>query len=129
MGETRGCAEYLAAHLNLLPAKDAIARLPKADPSISTDGLRGVLNGGVAFHNSHLSADEKRVVEEEFRALDAGIRIIVSTTTLAMGVNTPANSVVVVGLQHPGDKPYSVAEYKNVVGRAGRLGFAEHGAR
>ena len=128
VGETRGCAEYLAKHLNLQPAKDAIARLPQADPSMSSEGLRGVLNGGVAFHNSHLSPDEKRVVEEEFRALDAGIRVIVSTTTLAMGVNTPANSVVVVGLQHPDDKPYSVAEYKNVVGRAGRLGFTEHGA-
>jgi helicase len=128
VGETRYCAEYLAAHLNLPPAKNAIARLPQADPSLSSEGLRGALNGGVAFHNSHLSADEKRIVEEEFRASDAGIRVIVSTTTLAMGVNTPANSAVVVGLQHPGDKPYSIAEYKNVVGRAGRLGLAEHGA-
>jgi hypothetical protein len=28
---------------------------------------------------------------------------------------------------HPGDQPYSVAEYKNIVGRAGRLGFTDHG--
>jgi hypothetical protein len=44
-----------------------------------------------------------------------------------MGVNTPAEAVIVVGLMHPGDTPYSVAEYKNIVGRAGRLGFATHG--
>ena len=39
-----------------------------------------------------------------------------------MGVNTPAWSVVIAGLEHP-DSPYSVAEYKNMVGRAGRLGY------
>lgn len=44
-----------------------------------------------------------------------------------MGANTPASSVVIVGLMRPGDEPYSVAEYNNLVGRAGRLGFAEKG--
>jgi hypothetical protein len=44
-----------------------------------------------------------------------------------MGINTPAAAVIVVGLEHPGQVPYSVAEYKNLVGRAGRLGHAEHG--
>ena len=53
--------------------------------------------------------------------------MIVATTTLAMGVNTPASSVVIARLTHPGDTPYSVAEYKNLVGRAGRLGFTERG--
>ena len=43
-----------------------------------------------------------------------------------MGVNTPAEAVVVAGLEHP-DSPYIVAEYKNIIGRAGRLGYAEHG--
>jgi len=43
-----------------------------------------------------------------------------------MGVNTPAWSVVIAGLEHP-DSPYSVAEYKNMVGRAGRLGFTPKG--
>jgi helicase len=45
-----------------------------------------------------------------------------------MGINTPASSVVIAGLTHPGPTPYSVAEYKNLVGRAGRLGFTERGA-
>ena len=45
-----------------------------------------------------------------------------------MGVNTPASAVVIVGLEHPGPAAYSVAEYKNLVGRAGRLGYAERGA-
>jgi hypothetical protein len=50
------------------------------------------------------------------------LRVIAATTTLAMGVNTPAEAVVIVGLMHPRDQPYPVAEYKNIVGWAGRLG-------
>ena len=127
-GETRGCAKYLARELGLPPARDALAQLPGGDLSRASDALREVLTDGVAFHNSHLAREEKRIVEEEFRRPDSGLRVIVATTTLAMGVNTPAYSVVIAGLTHPTDgSPYSVAEYKNLVGRAGRLGFTKRG--
>jgi helicase len=68
------------------------------------------------------------VIEDHFRRLETQLRVIVATTTLAMGVNTPASAVIIVGLEHPDQKPYSIAEYKNLVGRAGRLGFTERGA-
>jgi helicase len=126
-GETRGCANYLARELGLPPARDALAQLPGGDLSQASAALRDVLAAGVAFHNSHLDREERRVVEEEFRRADSGLRVIVATTTLAMGVNTPASSVVIAGLSHPGGSPYAVAEYKNLVGRAGRLGFTERG--
>ncbi len=127
-GETRGCANYLARDLGLPPARDALNRLPGGDLSQAAGTLREVLAGGVAFHNSHLDREEKRVIEEEFRRPDSGLRVIVATTTLAMGVNTPASSVVIAGLMHPDGSPYAVAEYKNLVGRAGRLGFTERGS-
>ncbi len=130
-GEARGCALYLARNLSLAPADGALAALPKGDPSSASRALRDSLQGGVAIHIADLDRDERRVVEEEFRRLNSGIRVIVATTTLAMGVNTPAEAVVIVGLEHPGDAqptPYSVAEYKNLVGRAGRLGIKEKGA-
>jgi helicase len=60
------------------------------------------------------------------RSLVVVLKVLVATTTLAMGVNTPAWSVVIAGLKHP-DVPYSVAEYKNMVGRAGRLGLTPKG--
>src|SRR6202043_4273759 len=72
--------------------------------------------------------DERPIIEQQFRARNSTLRVIAATTTLAMGVNTPASAVVIVGLEHPLQKPYSVAEYKNLVGRAGRLGYAERGA-
>jgi len=127
-GETRYGAQYLADALGLPSANEALADLPAGDPSQASGHLRQVLACGVAFHNSHLDREERRVIEEHFRRRDTRLRVIVATTTLAMGVNTPASAVVIVGLEHPGPTPYSVAEYKNLVGRAGRLGYAERGA-
>lgn len=130
-GETRHCAQYLAEALKLPAATEALQELPAGDPSQASGQLRGVLAHGIAFHNSHLDREERRVIEEHFRKRDTRLRVIVATTTLAMGVNTPASAVVIVGLEHPsaeGPQPYSVAEYKNLVGRAGRLGYAERGA-
>jgi replicative superfamily II helicase len=126
-GETRGTANYLAENLGLPPAKNALDRMPVGDPSLASADLQKALAGGVAFHNADLEPQERRVIEEEFRQPNSTLRVIAATTTLAMGVNTPASSVIIVGLDHPGDEPYSVAEYKNLVGRAGRLGYAEKG--
>lgn len=130
-GEARGCAQYLARALNLPPAQEALAALPGGDRSKASEDLHAVLQGGIAFHTSELAPDERRVVEEHFRAEGTTLRVIAATTTLAMGINTPASSVIVVGLNHPAPnnstKPYSIAEYKNLVGRAGRLGYAEKG--
>jgi helicase len=126
-GDARGCANYLAESLGLPPATDALDALPAGDPSTASQALGKVLSGGVAFHISDLYRDERLAVEESFRAPNSKIRVIAATTTLAMGVNTPAEAVVIVGLEHPGPTPYSVAEYKNIVGRAGRLGFSDKG--
>jgi helicase len=126
--ETRHVAAYLAETLGLPGARSALEQLPSTDPSLANQDLRNALGRGVAFHHADLMPEERRVVEEEFRRAGSGLRVIVATTTLAMGVNTPASSVVIVGLMHPQDQPYSVAEYKNLVGRAGRLGYSEKGS-
>lgn len=126
-GEARGCARYLARELGLPPARAALDALPAGDPSLASQALREALAGGVAFHVSDLDRDERLVIEEQFRAPGTTLRVIAATTTLAMGVNTPASAVVIAGLEHPGGVPYAVAEYKNIAGRAGRLGFAERG--
>ncbi|WP_445174803.1 DEAD/DEAH box helicase [Microcoleus sp.] len=130
-GEARGCALYLARELGLPPAQAALDALPTGDDSKASTELKLALKAGVAFHTSELAPEERRVVEEQFRANNTTLRAIAATTTLAMGINTPASAVVIVGLNHPlpngGSKPYSVAEYKNLAGRAGRLQLAERG--
>ena len=99
--ETVGCAQYLAARLGLPSARDALDALPSGDLSTSSERLRSALTGGVGFHNADLTREERQVLEEEFRRKDATLRVLVATTTLAMGVNTPASAVVIVGLTHP----------------------------
>jgi len=93
--ETRHGANYLADALGLPSAAEALADLPEGDPSQASGYLRQALARGVAFHNSHLSPEERRVIEEHFRRRDTRLRVIVATTTLAMGVNTPASAVVI----------------------------------
>jgi len=126
----RSTALYLARDLGLSPAHEALEALPAGDPSNASAALRTALEGGVAFHTADLDREERLAIEAQFRAPGTTLRVIAATTTLAMGVNTPASAVVVVELDHPGPDgptPYAVAEYKNMVGRAGRLGYQEHG--
>ena len=48
---------------------------------------------------------------------------------MAAGVNTPASTVIIVETEFVGGekRPYTVAEYRNMAGRAGRLGLVEEG--
>lgn len=128
-GEVAGCAVYLSDALGLPAADGVLEAMNTGEVSSSTETLRRTLARGVAMHTADLDRTERHAIESAFRDPDSSLNVIVGTTTLAMGVNTPASAVVIVGLTHPGPRPtpYSVAEYKNMVGRAGRLGFSELG--
>ena len=129
-GSTVGCAIYLANELGLPPADDVAAELPEHDPSRSSEKLRRALSGGSAFHNSDLGREERVAVERTFRDPDGSVRVMAATTTVAAGVNTPANTAIIVETFFYGDEgrqDFTVAEYKNMAGRAGRLGLSEGG--
>ncbi|MCA9913127.1 MAG: hypothetical protein KC496_07250, partial [Anaerolineae bacterium] len=109
-------------------ARNARSLYRNIPPLRSTSAaLRTCLNGGVAFHNSNLKRDEKSVIEKAFRTTDE-IRVLVATSTLAAGINTPASVVIIAETEFVGQpRPYTVAEYKNMAGRAGRLGYESEG--
>lgn len=123
------CAVYLAEELGLGAAGDAIDDLPTSDPSTSSANLLKALEGGVAFHTANLSREEREVVERAFRDPSSPVRVLVATTTVAAGVNTPASTVVIVENEFPRKEPqpFSIAEVQNMAGRAGRLGIREVG--
>jgi replicative superfamily II helicase len=126
-GDTVGTSLYLSTSLGLPPATSVLEQLPDGDLSSASGFLRQALRGGVGFHNADLNPAERAALEIRFRDPRSDLKVMVATTTLAMGINTPAEAVVIAGLTHPGPLPYSVAEYKNMIGRAGRTGFTQTG--
>lgn len=128
-GPASGCANYLATELGLASAQDVIDALPEGDLSGTSERLHQSLAGGVAFHSGDLTRDERVAVERGFRRPDGAVKVLVATSTVAAGVNTPASTVIIVENEFPGRErqPYTVAQYKNMAGRAGRLGFESEG--
>lgn len=128
-GPAQGCANYLAQDLSLPPATDAVEALPTHDLTSTSAALRKCLAGGTAFHNTNLTREEKAVVERAFRDPGSPVRVLAATTTVAAGINTPASTVILAEQEFIGEdgRAFTVAEYKNMAGRAGRLGFNEEG--
>jgi len=84
----------------------------------------------LGYHNADLDTEERLLVERLFR--EGYLRVLVSTTTLAMGVNLPSDLVIVRDVERwdPDQRArvaLPTAEYKNAAGRAGRLGARTEG--
>lgn len=69
------------------------------------------------------------MIETAFREPGGKIAVLAATTTVAAGINTPASTVIIAEQEFIGEdgRAFTVAEYKNMAGRAGRLGFQEQG--
>ena len=128
-GSTQGCARYLSKELGLAPAAEVIAALPTQDLTGASQDLRECLQGGTAFHNTNLLRAEREAIERGYRDRNGGIHVLAATTTLAAGINTPASTVVLAENEFVGEdgRSFTIAEYKNMAGRAGRLGYNEIG--
>jgi len=72
---------------------------------------------GVAVHHGALPTPYRKEVERLLR--DGVLKITISSPTLAQGLNLSATSLVFHGVKRNGDL-IDIAEFRNVVGRAGR---------
>lgn len=95
-----------------------------SEPTESSDKLRASAERRVAFHSADLSAQERLVLEDGFTK--SKFDVCFATSTLAAGVNYPFRTIVFPKLSYQfrdvGEK-LSRSDYRNMSGRAGRLGF------
>ncbi|WP_083751588.1 DEAD/DEAH box helicase [Saccharothrix sp. ALI-22-I] len=129
-GRALRCARQISAKLRLQSSPSSLDALASVERSIAGRTLRHCLAHGVGVHIGDLSPVEQESVARVFRDQDSHVDAVVSTTTLAHGVNVRPTAVVVAELHHEGgaaDEPYSPALYRNIAGRTGRLGMDELG--
>jgi len=71
--------------------------------------IKGLFDYGFSIHNAGLLRKDRNMVEKMF--LEGHIKVLVSTATLAWGVNLPAYAVIIKGT-----KMYdsTIGEYKNI---------------
>jgi helicase len=124
---TRRVAKEIARNSELPSADEALEELSHLEATISNEELAQVLSSGVAFHHADLTIEERLLVEHHFRK--GNIRVLVSTTTLAMGVNLPTRNVFIELRKwhtEPGERqPIQIdlpkSDFENMGGRAGRF--------
>lgn len=78
------------------------------------------------FHNADLNKKERKQIENSFRDRHNGVRILISTSTTAWGVNLPARNVVIVGVCR-GLSDVDELDIIQMAGRAGRYGIDDEG--
>ena len=97
---------------------------------IKDENLRHTIQFGVGMHHAGLEESDRKIVEDLF--VRKKIQILVTTSTLAWGVNFPARLVVVKGTEFfdPAKKRYvdfPLTDLLQMIGRAGRPGHDDHG--
>ncbi len=97
-------------------------------PTVQCDRLSKLVKKGIAFHHAGLVNAQRWKIEQAFR--EGLIKAICSTTTLGLGVNLPANTVLVRDLSRfdgGGSSMIDVNVMLQLFGRAGRPKYDKEG--
>ncbi|VAI41593.1 unnamed protein product [Triticum turgidum subsp. durum] len=97
---------------------------------VKSSDLKDLLPYGFAIHHAGMARVDRELVEELFA--DKHIQVLVSTATLAWGVNLPAHTVIIKGTQiyNPEKGAWtelSPLDVMQMLGRAGRPQYDTHG--
>ncbi|KAM0836389.1 hypothetical protein ACQ4PT_062371 [Festuca glaucescens] len=97
---------------------------------VKSSDLKDLLPYGFAIHHAGMARVDREMVEELFA--DKHIQVLVSTATLAWGVNLPAHTVIIKGTQiyNPEKGAWtelSPLDVMQMLGRAGRPQYDTHG--
>ena len=94
--------------------------------SIFQDENYAMMYCGITFHSAAMPAELRREIEKGLLNDDGGLNIVVATETLAYGLNSNVDAVLIADIFKPnnennGKKILSQNEYFNYIGRAGRF--------
>ncbi|MDE1810811.1 MAG: DEAD/DEAH box helicase [Candidatus Micrarchaeota archaeon] len=99
-----------------------------SNPTEQCKKLATLIESGVAFHHAGLMNQQRSLVEEAFKS--NLLKAICSTTTLGLGVNLPAHTVVVKDVtrfEATHSERIGVNEVMQLFGRAGRPKYDKEG--
>ena len=99
-----------------------------SEPTESSEKLKSFAEKCVTFHTADLSAQERQVLEDGFTK--SQFEVCFATSTLAAGVNFPFRTIVFPKLTYQfrdEGARLSLSDYRNMSGRAGRLGLHPDG--
>ncbi|GAB2210389.1 hypothetical protein Droror1_Dr00015655 [Drosera rotundifolia] len=122
-------------------AKDTVGRFLKEDSAsreilqthtdlVKSSDLKDLLPYGFAIHHAGMARADRQLVEDLFA--DGHVQVLVSTATLAWGVNLPAHTVIIKGTQIYNPEKGSWTELSpldvmQMLGRAGRPQYDTYG--
>lgn len=121
-------AETITSYISPDPATREI--LSTEASNIKDPLLRDLLPFGIGIHHAGLQRGDRQSVEDLFG--DKHLTVLVSTATLAWGVNLPAHAVIIKGTQiyNPEKGRWvelSPQDVLQMIGRAGRPQFDTYG--
>ncbi|CAO2814579.1 unnamed protein product [Amaranthus hypochondriacus] len=122
-------------------ANDTLSRFLKEDSAsreilnahvelVKSSELKDLLPYGFAIHHAGMERSDRELVEDLFS--DSHVQVLVSTATLAWGVNLPAHTVIIKGTQiyNPEKGAWtelSPLDVMQMLGRAGRPQYDTYG--
>ena len=134
--QTRLTANDLIAYAVADEKPDAFARFASEEAKaavlarVRDPALKHCLGFGVGLHHAGLGSEDRQLVETLFARCE--IQVLVSTSTLAWGVNLPAHLVVIKGTEFYDGKArryvdFPITDALQMMGRAGRPQFDTSG--
>ncbi|WLF80619.1 Pre-mRNA-splicing helicase BRR2 [Lodderomyces elongisporus] len=135
--ETVSTAEYLInrlsdqeSDLNLVAEDSTREILSQESAQVTNAKLQRILGSGIGAHHAGLSKEERTLVEDLFA--QGHLKVLVSTATLAWGVNLPAHTVIIKGTEVYSPESGSWMQLSpqdvfQMLGRAGRPRYDKNG--
>ena len=99
-------------------------------PELENNNLKEIIKSGIGIHHAGLSRKDRFLMEDLFA--NKNLSVLISTATLAWGVNLPARTVIIKNTQVYSPElgkwtELNIQDVLQMLGRAGRPGFDREG--